>query len=194
MTSEGIFAVHTPITSPAHPRIQAKTRRRREWVTGTPNSNSSRRTVPLPPWLAAKIAEYLRDTHPNANTPTAVLWPRRLPGGAREKGKPTKARLAWSEPCDLQGLQAKVIRPALGAVGLPATRLHDLRHTFAALQLSAGTHFMQVSKWLGHASYIITMSVYADYIPEEEAANLLPEPVPAAANANVVPLRPGVTG
>ena len=31
-------------------------------------------------------------------------------------------RLDWSEPCDLQGLQSKVIRPALEAVGLPASR------------------------------------------------------------------------
>ena len=123
--------------------------------------------------------------------PQAPLWPRRLPGGARAKGSKatgTVNRFDWSEPCDLQGLQAKVIRPALAAVGLPATRLHDLRHTFAALQLTAGVHFMQVSKWLGHSSYLITMSVYADYIPDEEAANLLPEPVPAAAKPNVVSL------
>ena len=46
-------------------RVQrTKTRVRREWVTGTPKSNHSRRTVPLPPWLAAKMADYLRDTHP----------------------------------------------------------------------------------------------------------------------------------
>lgn len=51
-----------------------------------------------------------------------------------------------------------ILKPALEAVGLPASRpatatapaihgvrLHDLRHTFAVLQLSAGIHFMQVS-------------------------------------------------
>jgi hypothetical protein len=67
---------------------------------------------------------------------------------------------------------------------------------FAALQLSAGTHFMQVSKWLGHAKNLITMSVYADWIQDEEAANTLPEPVaaPIAANTNVVPLRPAQNG
>jgi len=27
--------------------------------------------------------------------------------------------------------------------------VHDLRHTFATLALSAGEHYMQVSKWLG---------------------------------------------
>lgn len=68
-------------------RVQrTKTRVRREWVTGTPKSNHSRRTVPLPPWLAAKMADYLRDTHPASHDPHAPVWPRRLPGGARHKG------------------------------------------------------------------------------------------------------------
>ena len=57
-------------------------------------------------------------------------------------------------------------------------RLHDLRHTFATLQLSAGVHFMQVSKWLGHSTYTLTLDVYGDYIPAEDggAVNTLPEP------------------
>ena len=69
--------------------------------------------------------------------------------------------------------------------------MHDLRHTFAALQLSAGVHFMQVSKWLGHASYTLTLDVYGEWIPEEVAPNTPPEPVPAQqthAGGNVVPL------
>ncbi|WP_313825840.1 hypothetical protein [Candidatus Mycobacterium wuenschmannii] len=89
-----------------------------------------------------------------------------------------------------------LLKPALEAVGLPASRpatlsddgaevpavegvrLHDLRHTFAALQLSAGVHFMQVSQWLGHATYSLTLDVYGDYIPETDggALNSLPEP------------------
>jgi hypothetical protein len=44
-------------------------------------------------------------------------------------------------------------------------RLHDLRHAFAVLQLSAGTHFMQVSTWwLGHSTFTLTLDVYGDYI------------------------------
>lgn len=67
-------------------------------------------------------------------------------------------------------LHDRSLRPAMDEVGIPitraaetledgtvvpsmrGTRLHDLRHSFAALQLSAGTHYMQASKWLGHAS------------------------------------------
>ena len=66
--------------------------------------------------------------------------------------------------------------------------------SFAVLQLSAGTHFMQVSKWLGHSTFTLTLDVYGDYIPEEDggALNNLPEPtVPSIAtmgSTNVVEL------
>ena len=41
----------------------------------------AKRTVPLPPWLAARMADYLADTTTHrANDPTAPLWPRRLHG------------------------------------------------------------------------------------------------------------------
>jgi integrase len=69
-----------------------------------------------------------------------------------------------------------------------------LRHTFATLQLSAGAHFMQVSKWLGHSTFTLTLDVYGDWIPERDggAANDLPEPPGpqklAEASANVVNL------
>lgn len=66
-------------------------------------------------------------------------------------------------------------------------RLHDLRHTFATLQLSAGVHFMQVSKWLGHSTYTLTLDVYGDYIPEGDggALNTLPEPPAPAKQADL---------
>ena len=79
----------------------------------------------------------------------------------------------------------------------PATkgvRLHDLRHTAAVLWLTNGVHFIQVAKWLGHSSYVLTLTTYADYIPEQETENPLPEPVAAAVDTNVVPLRPASAG
>jgi hypothetical protein len=47
---------------------------------------------------------------------------------------------------------------------------------------------MWVSKWLGHSSYVLTLTTYADYTAEVEAANPLPEPVAPAANTNVLNL------
>jgi integrase len=116
--------------------------------------------------------------------------------------------------CGARGRVYKnVFRPALVAVGLPASRpaytrddgtpvaavqgvrLHDLRHTFATLQLSAGVHFMQVSQWLGHATYTLTLDVYGGYIPQADGGvpNALPEPEPTVrarpATATVLPFR-----
>jgi integrase len=95
-----------------------------------------------------------------------VLWPRRLHGN--QNRQPV---LDWSAPLDLNGLQGKIVRP-----------------TAAVLWLSNGVHFMQVSKWLGHSSYVLTMTTCADYIPEQEAENPLPEPVVAVPDTNVVNL------
>jgi integrase len=180
---------------------RTKTRRHAEWYTGAPKSKASKRTVPLPPWLAVRMVAYLASTHEAADSPKAPLWPRRLPGGARRKGVAAPVRFDYTTPMDLNSVQSRVLRPALEAVGLPASRpatpntpavkgfrLHDWRHTFAALQLTAGTHFMQVSKWMGHASYVITMTVYADWIPDD-AGNTLPEPVAVQPKAKILPLR-----
>ncbi len=51
---------------------------------------------------------------------------------------------------------------------------------------------MQVSKWLGHANYTLTLNTYGEWIPAEDGGvpNALPEPKPAKAKAtNVVQLR-----
>jgi integrase len=74
------------------------------------------------------------------------------------------------------------------AVGLTGVRLHDLRHTFAALMLSAGENYMKVSRLLGHANYVVTMTAYAEWLPSEDAGNPLPEPVAAPPRPNVVNL------
>jgi hypothetical protein len=48
--------------------------------------------------------------------------------------------------------------------------------------------FKRVSKWLGHSSYVLTLTVYADYIREDDtAAPKLARPVAESAD-KVVPL------
>jgi integrase len=179
---------------------RAKKRRAGEWVTDTLKSSKSRRTVPLPCWLAERMCNYLDNTHPRADEPTAPLWPNRALGGARRRGCLAVAPLDFSEPVDPGAFYKNLLRPALEAVGLPATRpatkdaaavrgvrMHDFRHTFATLQLSSGVHFMQVSKWLGHSTFTLTLDVYGDYIPEEDggALNNLPEPPARAKQAGL---------
>jgi integrase len=53
---------------------------------------------------------------------------------------------------------------------------------------TARVHFIQVAKWLGHSSYVLTLTTHADYIPEQEDENPLPEPVTAPVKTNVVNL------
>jgi len=74
-----------------------------------------------------------------------------------------------------------------------AVRLHDLRNTFAALQLTAGTHHMQVSDWRGQDTKSLVLEVYGEYIPDDEAAAYdVPAPPAsvdtAVVQCNVVPL------
>ncbi len=49
--------------------------------------------------------------------------------------------------------------------GLPAIRLHDLRHTHATLLLAAGVPVKLVSERLGHATATITLGIYAHVMP-----------------------------
>ncbi|WP_408609694.1 tyrosine-type recombinase/integrase [Geodermatophilus chilensis] len=61
-----------------------------------------------------------------------------------------------------QVLQA---RKALGEELLPVIRLHDLRHTHATLLLADGVPVKVVSERLGHASSMITLTVYQHVHP-----------------------------
>ncbi len=46
---------------------------------------------------------------------------------------------------------------------------------------------MQVSKWLGHSTFTLTLDTYGDYVPEQDggALNTLPEPPLPASEATV---------
>lgn len=50
--------------------------------------------------------------------------------------------------------------------GLPVIRLHDLRHTWATLALSAGIPAKVVQDRLGHSSVVITLNVYSHVTPQ----------------------------
>jgi integrase len=65
-------------------------------------------------------------------------------------------------------------RQAVGTDALRVIRLHDLRHTHATLLLTAREPVHVVSARLGHASAVVTMTVYAHVMPgsQREAADL----------------------
>jgi integrase len=74
---------------------------------------------------------------------------------------------------------------ALGAEAVPGIRLHDLRHTHATVLLLAREPVHVVSQRLGHASPVVTMTVYAHVLPgnQRDAANTFARLVKEARGA-----------
>jgi integrase len=59
-------------------------------------------------------------------------------------------------------------RPALEAAQLPRRlRIHDLRHTCAALLISRGAHVKAVQPHLGHSSATVTLNTYTHLFPDD---------------------------
>ncbi|MDQ5839706.1 MAG: site-specific integrase [Chloroflexota bacterium] len=67
------------------------------------------------------------------------------------------------------------LAPLLRAAGLPAIRFHDLRHTYATLQLAAGTSPKLAAEVLGHKDVDMTLNRYSHSLPtmHREAAERL---------------------
>jgi integrase len=152
------------------------------WETGTRKSRASNRTVPLDGWLAEMLDDYLCGEHPDPNAP---LFP---------TPKIRGLQLDWDTPIEPHNFYANTFTPAVRAAGLPHTRLHDLRHTFATLQLRNGPpdHYLQVSRWLGHADPGVTLRVYAHVIPQPDAGKqhqVPPPPIRSRGRTVVVALR-----
>jgi integrase len=61
-------------------------------------------------------------------------------------------------------LLGRHFKPLLKRAGLPAIRLHDLRHTCATILLMAGKHPKFVQEMFGHANISITLDTYSHVI------------------------------
>ena len=60
-------------------------------------------------------------------------------------------------------------KPALVAAGLPDIRFHDLRHTYASIQLTVLKHnLIYVSKQMGHSKPSVTMDTYTHLIANSD--------------------------
>jgi len=58
-----------------------------------------------------------------------------------------------------------VFRKALGYAGLSSRRIHDLRHTYAALLIQNGESLAYVRDQLGHHSIPVTVDIYGHLVP-----------------------------
>ena len=61
------------------------------------------------------------------------------------------------------GIEAlwQAFKRRVSAIGIPALRFHDLRHTFATLSIQNGDDYKTVSENLGHATVAFTLDVYS---------------------------------
>lgn len=108
---------------------RTKKRKGGQWVTGTLKSKRSRRDVPPPGWLATKPGAYLTVTHTPADDPTAPLWPSRKNGGGFcAKGQRYAVPLNWPQPFVMVTFYDTILKPALEAVGLPASHPRRRMH------------------------------------------------------------------
>jgi integrase len=64
----------------------------------------------------------------------------------------------------------RIFQPAVERVGLAPFRIHDLRHTAAALAVEAGAHPKQIQALLGHSSITTTLDRYGHLLPGMDEA------------------------
>ena len=117
-----------------------------------PTKTYARRTVGVPASVRDDLAAYLE---------------RR----ARQAGRPLDASeyvftAPRGGPLRRDQLFKRILRPAIDAAGPPeGLRLHDLRHSCAALLIDLGAHPKAIQERLGHSSITVTMDVYGRLFP-----------------------------
>jgi integrase len=105
------------------------------------------RSIPLPAFLVEKLARHLEGV---PNDPDALVF-------TTKRGQPLRGP-NWRQ---------RVWFPALNQAGLPTIRIHDLRHTCAALLISQGHSPKSIQAHLGHSSITVTLDTYGHLHPEE---------------------------
>jgi integrase len=111
-----------------------------------PTKTGATRTVTLPPFLRQMLAAHI------------------------EQGFTASDGSVFSSPEGGQlrprNFRGRVFGPAVAEAGLPkGFRIHDLRHTCAALLIAQGAHAKEIAERLGHSSPVVTMTVYAHILP-----------------------------
>lgn len=115
---------------------------RGEYIVTEPKSEQSRRTVLFPPAVAAELVPLVSGKDRDDLVFTE-------PDG-RPVTRNFRQRI-WLRICERAGLE-----------GL---RLHDLRHTYAAILISSGTPLTAVQRCLGHSSIRVTSDMYGHLMP-----------------------------
>jgi len=115
-----------------------------------PKSEQSRRTVTIPTEVALELAGSAAGKERDE-----MLF-------SQDNGSPMTRNFSEGGPWH-------VIRTA---AGLPGLRLHDLRHTHAAVLISSGVPLTAIQRRMGHSSIKVTSDMYGHLMPEVDAGIL----------------------
>ncbi|BCI86060.1 hypothetical protein NIIDMKKI_12660 [Mycobacterium kansasii] len=112
--------------------VRTAKRKRRQWIYGTPKSDASTdRVVPLAPWLADELRDYLTNVHPFS--PTSTQGMKYIPHAPLFPGRRNRYTFDWAKPVHAGSLHEHYFAQACRECGLGSVRFHDLRHTFATM-------------------------------------------------------------
>ncbi|HEU5306146.1 MAG TPA: tyrosine-type recombinase/integrase [Acidimicrobiia bacterium] len=111
-----------------------------------PKTAASRRTLRVPEFLAALLAEHLASRgHPG---PDALVF-------VAPQGGPLRRTT----------FRTRVFQPAVRRAELDGITFHELRHTSAGLMIEMGAHIEAIKQRLGHSTIRVTSDVYGSLLP-----------------------------
>jgi integrase len=76
------------------------------------------------------------------------------------------------KPLDPGNLRGRVHYKACEKAKLRRVRIHDIRHSYATIRISAGHNIADVSRQLGHASIKITVDTYYHWLPSQHTGQV----------------------
>jgi integrase len=113
-----------------------------------PKTALSKRTLPLPTFVAEALAEHMREFPPAADG--SIFW--------ASTGRPYTHTTYMT-----------IFRNAVVRAGLPdGTTSHDLRHHYASVLLMAGESVVAVAERLGHKNANLVIKTYGHLMPDSE--------------------------
>jgi integrase len=119
-------------------------------MLGTPKSEASMASLPMPPNLAVRLKAFLASKHYRQNR-LGLLF-------ANRRGRPFSANK----------LREKKLRPLLSSLGIPLAGFHAFRHGVATTLIDRGASITTVGAQLRHSDPRITLGLYAHVVPQSQ--------------------------
>jgi integrase len=117
---------------------------------GTPKSEASIASLPMPPALATRLRSFLASKHFRQNGLGLLFANRRL------------------RPFSANKLREKKLRPLLTSLGIPLAGFHAFRHGVATTLIDRGASITTVGAQLRHSDPRITLELYAHVVPQSQ--------------------------